>query len=132
MDKVSGDLLGFKIGSAFVPCEMSCDINIDVEVKSASTNAQGGWNGNIYGNRGWSASLSANLLKAVSPSDINTLMNAIMNRATIQVELATSDAKFRMYGTALVTGVDLSASAGEFATYNGRLIGDGQLTFVRI
>lgn len=132
MDKISGDLLGFKIGSAFVPCEMSCDINVEAEAKPATVNDEGGWNGYIYGNRGWSASLGANLLKSVSPSDVSTLMDAIINRSTVQVEMATSDARFRMYGTALVIGVDIGAQSGEFATYNGRLIGDGKLNFVRI
>lgn len=86
---VPGKLLGVQIGNSFVSCETSCDFNCTVDMLPASAVTSGRWKEFIPGMRGWTVTVSANLLLAKQNADVKMVLQAIESGAKMGISFST-------------------------------------------
>ena len=128
---MNGRILGIKIGSTFVPCEMSCDISVDGERIATSSSDNGNWRTSIAGYRSWKVTVNGKFEITANEADALKLIEAIINGVNVSIVMSlrvTSTKSLLIGGTAGTTNVAISAPSSGEATWSGSFDGVGALS----
>lgn len=131
-NRMSGNLLGLQIDGEFIACEMSCDLNVEVDLLPASPQEAGRWEAFIAGARGWNIAVNAGMLMRMVPeSGLPKVLNAFITGGNMAVRFTTKDQdiypNFTVYGNVLLQNAGISGSVGILAGWNATLKGNGPL-----
>jgi predicted secreted protein len=132
MGAISGSLIGLKVNGAFVSCELSCEIQLDVEMLPATNPTSARWKEFIQGVRGWTMSVNAGLLLEAVPSDIKAIITTGYIRGLpMYIEFSTrASASIQMIlsGACVFQNANITAPAQGGASYNVSFQGTGALS----
>lgn len=126
-----GKFLGIKVNGAFISCETSCTVNFDIEMLPATAPDSGGWKEFIYGIRGWTVTVNANLILAPVAADVKGIITSgLVNRLPIFVAFSTRpsvDIQMVFSGACLLQGGNITAPAKGNANWTCTFQGTGEL-----
>lgn len=130
-NRMSGNLLGVKLGGQFIDCEMSCELNFENDLLPASPIDEGRWKSYIDGVRSWNVAVNAGTLMRMSGTGFNTILNWFINGGLMEVSIETKAQD--IYPSLVISGNvrlrngGLSASVNTLSTWNTTLEGDGPM-----
>ena len=132
MSNVAGNLIGLMYNGAFVSCEVSCTINFEREMLAASAIDSGGWKEFIYGVRGWSVTVNANLLLEAVGADVKVaITGGFIQSLPILLNFSTrpsATTQLNLSGLALLQNGQITSPAAGIATTSLTFQGTGPLT----
>lgn len=127
-----GKLIRLKIDGDYIPCELSCEINVNQEVLPVTNNTQGRAKSFIRGYYEWSVTLESNFTSINNKSASQILLGKILldGDGSVGLEIVSHDTSgmpFILMGNVIPTTWNLSAGASGLATNNTTFQGNGEL-----
>lgn len=129
-----GKLTRLKFNGEYIPCELSCEINIEQEVLPTTNSTQGRARSFIRGYYGWTVTMEGNFSINSTDASSAKIIELILNDGTGECELEIlandpDNPPFGLKGTAIPTGFNLSAGNSGNTTNNVSFQGSGELEF---
>ncbi|NGM61675.1 hypothetical protein G5B30_07060 [Sphingobacterium sp. SGG-5] len=128
---IDGRLLGLRIGSDFVPCEMGLTLNFEVEKRDRSSSANGSWKHHRNGYKGWNAVVNGKLLISSLSGSFNSLFRAYLNDEELSLVIQNRDPNgqpFEIWGNATIKQGTMEAPSVGKATWSITFEGNGALS----
>lgn len=130
MAGIDGKLIGMRIGTDFVPCEIGLALNWEVDKLNTSSSVNGSWEHHRNGYKRWSASVDGRLLVSSLQSSFNSLFNAYLNDTPLALAIENRDPNgqpFMIWGEATIQQGTLEAPNVGKATWQMQFKGNGPL-----
>jgi predicted secreted protein len=107
-----------------------CSFQLSQSSRDASTKASAGWKASLYGQRSWT--MTNNGLVALDVGyNLAYLLGLITQRTIVTLYAKTANsADFYIYGTALLTSVQMTAPNNNNVTYSASFEGTGALSTI--
>lgn len=128
---IAGRMLGLRVGTDFVPCELNCTLNFDVDKRDRSSSVNGSWKHHRNGYKGWRMTVNGKLLVSSFAGSFNSLFDAYLNdvELSVMIQNRNSDGQpFAIWGNATIQSGTLEAPSTGAATWNVVFEGNGALS----
>lgn len=128
---IKAALYGIRIGQDFIPCEISCELNITREMIKKSGSHGGAYNHYRYGYIDWTITAEANTVFSLLQSSTSSLMEAQLLGREIEVYISARQSNVKQIdfgGTVLIPSQTISFPNSGLSKHNITFQGTGILS----
>lgn len=127
---LKGILYGIRVGTDFIPCEISCELSINRDIINKSGSHAGKYRSYRYGYIDWGMTCESKAVISLLQSSTNNLINAQLTGVDMEVFISARQSnvqEFVIGGNVLIPSQVLNFSNTGYASHNITFKGTGLL-----
>lgn len=127
---IDGKLIGLRVGTDFVPCEVNVALTFEVDKLNTSSSVNGAWEHHRNGYKRWNVTVDGRLLVNSLQGSFNSLFDAYLNDTPLAIAIENRDANgqpIRIWGEATIQQGSLEAASTGKANWQMQFKGNGAL-----